>query len=134
MLQRYLLCMGTVLFALRAQARLRWRSWTVVALLISLIGGFVLASVAAGRRTDAAFPEFVARHGFDAAVYAQRPVPAVIRLPDVAASAIITGPLSGKPVCRCTHPIDPANLSVEFIVSPHESPWALLAGRLPDPA
>jgi hypothetical protein len=124
--------MGTVVFALRAQARLRWRSWVAVAILISLVGGFVLASVAAGRRTDAAFPAFVARHGFDAAVYAQRPVPAVVRLPDVAAFATITGPLSGKPVCRCTHPINPANLSVEFIASRHEAPFALVAGRLPD--
>jgi hypothetical protein len=126
--------MGTVAFALRAQWRMRWRSWVVVAILISMIGGFVLASIAAGRRTDAAFPEFVARHGFDAAVYAQRPVPAVLRLPDVAASATITGPLSGKPICSCSHPINPADLSVEFIASRHATPWTLVAGRLPNPA
>ncbi len=124
--------MGTVLFALRAQARLRWRSWVAVTILISIVGGFVLASVAAGRRTDAAFPAFVAQHGFDAAVYAQRPVPAVIRLPDVAASATITGPLSGEPVCRCTHPINPANLSVEYLAAHRAAPFALVAGRLPN--
>jgi FtsX-like permease family len=123
--------MGTVVFALRAQARLRWRSWVAVTLLISVVGGLVLASMAAGRRTDAAFPAFLAQHGFDAAVYAQHPVPAVVGLPDVAAFATITGPLSGKPVCRCTHPINPANLSVESIVSHRAAPFALVAGRLP---
>jgi hypothetical protein len=126
--------MGTVVFALRAQARLRWRSWVAVALLISVSGGFALASMAAARRTDAAFPAFVAQHGFDAAVYAQHPVPAVVGLPDVAAFATITGPLSGKPVCRCSHPINPANLSVEFIASRRAAPFELVAGRLPDRA
>jgi hypothetical protein len=126
--------LGTVTFALRAQARLRWRSWLAVVILISVIGGFVLAAAAAGRRTDAAFPDFVARHGFDAAVYAQRPVPQVVGLPDVIAAATIVDPLSGQPVCHCSHRINPANLSVEFISSRKETPWALVAGRTPDPA
>ena len=39
----YLVEMGTIAFALRAQSRLRWRSWLAVVVLISIIGGFVLA-------------------------------------------------------------------------------------------
>jgi hypothetical protein len=36
--------------------------------LITIVGGFVLAATAAGRRTDSAFPRYVASHGYDAIV------------------------------------------------------------------
>ena len=39
-----------------AQLRHRWRSWLAIAILISLVGGVVMAAVAAGQRTDSAFP------------------------------------------------------------------------------
>ena len=63
--------------AFRAELRHRWRSWLAIAILISVVGGLVLAAAAAGRRTEAAFPQFVAAHGFDAVVYATQPVPKV---------------------------------------------------------
>ena len=58
--------MGAVGLAFRAELRRRWRSWLAVAVLISVVGGLVLATAAAGRRTGSAFPPFVAAHGFDA--------------------------------------------------------------------
>jgi hypothetical protein len=51
--------------AFRAKLRHRWRSWLAIAVLVSVVGGLVLAATAAGRRTEAAFPQFVAAHGFD---------------------------------------------------------------------
>src|SRR5580698_883593 len=72
-----------VWLAFRAELRRRWRSWLAIALLISVVGGFVLAATAAGRRTQNAFPQFVVAHGFDAVVYANQPVPRVATLPGV---------------------------------------------------
>jgi hypothetical protein len=73
--------LGAVRLAFRAESRRRWRSWLAIAVLISVVGGFVLAAAAAGRRTESAFPRFVAAYGFDAAVFAVRPVPKVAGLP-----------------------------------------------------
>ena len=101
--------MEAVGFALRAELRRRWRSWLVIALLISLVGGFVLAAIAAGRRTDAAFPQFVATYSFDATVYATGPVPELAKLPDVSSAIGVVSPSNGSrratvPI-RSTHPI-----------------------------
>jgi hypothetical protein len=125
--------LGSVLFVLQAESRRRWRSWLVLGILVAVIGGFILAATAAGRRTDAAFPQFVARHGFDADVYAQGPVPKIEHLPGVSSLAVITGPLTGQPTCSCTHPINPSDLSVEYISAAGVSPWRLVAGHLPNP-
>lgn len=75
--------MGTIAVMFRASLRRRWRSWFAIAVLISVVGGIVLAATAAGRRTESAFPQFVAAHGFDADVYAVRPLPTLARLPGV---------------------------------------------------
>ena len=48
--------MGTIAVTFRAGLRRRWRSWFAIALLISVVGGIVLAATAAGRRTESAFP------------------------------------------------------------------------------
>jgi hypothetical protein len=45
----------------------------VLSLLIAVASGFVLAAAAAGRRTDSAFPRYVASHGYDAIVYSVHP-------------------------------------------------------------
>lgn len=50
--------MAAVWFRLSAEARSRWRSWVVLALLGGFAGGVVMASVAAGRRADSAFDRF----------------------------------------------------------------------------
>jgi hypothetical protein len=43
--------------AFRAKLRHRWRSWLAIAVLVSIVGGLVLAATAAGHRTEAAFPQ-----------------------------------------------------------------------------
>ncbi len=78
--------MGAVRLVFNAGLRRRWRSWLAIALLVSVVGGLVLAAAAAGRRTENAFPRFVAAHGFDSIVYATRPVPGVGRIPGVASA------------------------------------------------
>jgi len=54
---------SAVLLVFRTEFRRRWKSWTILVVLIAVVGGLVLASVAAGRRTASAFPRFVAAHG-----------------------------------------------------------------------
>ena len=66
-----------------AQLRHRWRSWLAISILIGLVGGVIMAAAAAGRRTESAFPTFVADHGFDAEVYSTQPSPKIPRLPEV---------------------------------------------------
>ncbi len=126
--------MNSVLLVLRAESRRRWRSWLVLGLLVAAVGGFVIAATAAGRRTDAAFPQFVAQYGFDANVYAQEPVPKVEHLPGVRSFAVITGPIAGQPLCSCTHPINSSDLTVAFISGAGVPPWRLVAGHLPNPS
>ena len=120
--------------AFRAKLRHRWRSWSAIAVLISVVGGLVLAAVAAGRRTEAAFPQFVAAHGYDSDEYATRPVPKVAELPGVTSAVELVGPDSGQPLCACTHPINPTDFGVIFLPSTGRSPFKLVSGRLPDPS
>lgn len=125
---------GAVRLAFRAESRRRWRSWLAIAVLISVVGGFVLAAAAAGRRTESAFPRFVAAYGFDAAVFAVRPVPKVAGLPGVTSVTAEVAPFEGQPTCACTHVINPTDLEVG-VVSPGARPvWKLVSGRLPDPS
>ncbi|MGA2304707.1 MAG: FtsX-like permease family protein [Acidimicrobiales bacterium] len=120
--------------AFRAKLRHRWRSWLVIAVLISVVGGLVLAAAAAGRRTEAAFPQFVAAHGFDSDEYATRPVPKVAELPGVTSAVELISPDSGQPTCACTHPINPTELGVIYSSPKGRSPFKLVSGRLPDPS
>jgi hypothetical protein len=55
--------MRAVWLVLVAGFRRQWRSWVLLGLLIAVASGFVLAATAAGRRTDSAFPRYVASHG-----------------------------------------------------------------------
>ena len=87
--------MGAIRLVFHAELRRRWRSWLAIALLISVVGGLVLAAAAAGRRTENAFPRFVAAHGFDSIVYATRPVPGVAHLPGVTSATEIILPDGG---------------------------------------
>jgi hypothetical protein len=123
-----------VRLAFRAELRRRWRSWLAIAVLISAVGGLVLAATAAGRRTESAFPQFVAAHGFDAVVYAAQPVPKMAELPEVTSVITLVGPDNGQPTCDCTHPISPNNFSVLVSPSKGRSPFLLVSGRLPNPS
>jgi hypothetical protein len=52
--------MRAVWLILAAGFRRQWKSWLLLTVLIAVASGFVLASTAAGRRTDSAFPRYVA--------------------------------------------------------------------------
>ena len=120
--------------AFRAKLRHRWRSWLAMAVLVSVVGGLVLAAIAAGRRTEAAFPQFVAAHGFDSDEYATRPVPKVAELPGVTSATELVSPYSGQPTCACTHPINPTDFGVIYSPPARRSPFKLVSGRMPDPS
>jgi hypothetical protein len=126
--------LGAVRLIFHTELRRRWRSWLAIAILISVVGGLVLAAAAAGRRTNSAFPRFVAAHGFDTVVYATRPVPKVAHLPGVASASELVLPDSGNPTCDCAHRINESDFAVA--VSPPIGPslFTLVSGRLPDPS
>ncbi len=118
----------------RAEFRRRWRSWLALAVLVALVGGVALAAAAAGRRTESAFPRFVDRYGFDAAVYFDGPVPNLAKLPDVTSVTAVDGLDNGQPTCACSVPIDPTDFGV-LTVAPGSRPFSkLVAGHLPDPS
>jgi hypothetical protein len=125
--------LGAIKFVLRAQLRHRWRHWLVMAILVSVVGGVVLASAAAGRRTQGAFPGFLAAHGFDAEVYSLQPLPQLAHLPGVLATTEGAGAPNGQPSCACTHPINPSDFSVA-VISKGVSPYKLVSGRMPAPS
>jgi hypothetical protein len=118
----------------RAELRRRWRSWLAVAVLTSVVGGVVLAATAAGRRTESAFPRFVAAHGFDAVVYANQPAPKVADLPAVTSVTSLVYPFNGQPSCACTHPINPSSFDVAVVATKGASLFNLVSGHLPDPS
>ncbi len=126
--------MGAVRLVFHAGFRRRWRSWLAIALLISVVGGLVLAAAAAGRRTEYAFPRFVAAHGFDAVVYATRPVPGVAHLPSVASATELVLPDAGNPKCGCTRPINGNDFGVAVPTGRGPSLSTLVSGRMPDPS
>ena len=126
--------MRSVWMVFLARLRHRWRSWLAIAFLISLVGGVVMAAMAAGQRTDSAIPRFVAAHGFDAEVYSILPAPGISRLPGVTSATAMIGPDNGPPKCTCTHPIDQSNFGVAALGTGGRSLFLLVSGRLPDPS
>jgi hypothetical protein len=126
--------LGPVRLVLRVQLRHRWGSWLAIVILISVVGGVVLAAAAAGRRTESAFPRFVASHGFDAEVYSVQPRPNIARLPGVIAATEVIGPDNGQPTCACTHPLNPNDFGVAATPTKAESIFNLVSGHLPDPS
>jgi hypothetical protein len=129
--------MTAVWMVVRVALRGRWRSWLVLAVLVGLSGGLVLAVSAGARRTDAAYPGLVAwsRSPDDLIVtgpgqgsgFAGVPAAAVARLPQVTAAAQLVGFTA----------LEPATIAV---LAPADSGipgsfWRrkLLAGRLPAP-
>jgi len=87
-----------VWFRLRAEWRVRWRTWLGLALIVGLLGGAVLAATAGGRRTDTAYQRLesstnaadvlVSTEGTGMTGYDQ----ALGRLPEVAEVARIATP------------------------------------------
>ena len=99
--------MGAVAFMLRVRLRQHWRSWLALAALVALVGGFVMAAASTGRRTAAALPGFVARHGYDALIYSRHPLPGLARIPQVALVTRVAAPFAFVGRCTsCRKPID----------------------------
>jgi hypothetical protein len=127
--------LGVVRLAFRAELRRRWRSWLAIALLISVVGGLVLGSAAAGRRTQSAFPAYLAAHGYDESIYTAGMLPKLATLPGVTALTRLAGPDNGTPVCEgCTHPINPTDFGITYVAPGNPSPYKLVSGHLPDPS
>ena len=126
--------MRAVVMVLRARRRQYWKSWLALSVLVAVVGGFVLAAAVTGRRTAAAFPGFVARHGYDVVVYAGHPLPQLARLPQVARVTPALLPFTGPPRCAsCRKPIVYGDFGV-FDVPPSglARMVKLLSGRMPD--
>ena len=126
--------MRAVAMLLHTQLRQHWKSWLAFAALVTLVGGLVMAAAATGRRTAAAFPGFVARHGYDAVVYSSHPLPSLARIPQVAHVTPAPGPITvGVRCASCRKPIDLGSFGV-FEVPPADlgRMVKLLSGRMPD--
>ena len=93
-----------------------------------------MAAAAAGRRTESAFPSFVAAHGFDAEIYSLQPAPVISRLPGVSAVTEAFGPDNGQPTCSCTHPLNPSYFGVLVVPAKGRQAYKLVSGRMPDPS
>jgi len=119
----------------QAQLRQHWKSWLALAALVTLVGGFVIAAATTARRTAAAFPAFIARHGYDTVVYSSHPLPSLARIPQAAHVTPAPGPFNLPRCTSCRKPIDTSNFGV-FEVPPGDlSRMAkLLSGRMPDQA
>ena len=127
--------MRAVWLVLVAGFRRQWRSWVLLGLLIAVASGFVLASTAAGRRTDAAFPRYVASHGYDAIVYTVQPLPQLGRQDEVAQVTPVQMPFAAQPGCSCHRRIDYGAFSVREVPPASLDRVAkLVAGRMPDPS
>ena len=121
---------------LRARLRQFWKSWLALSLLVAVVGGLVLAAASSGRRTAAAFPGFVARHGYDALVYGAPPLSQLAARLDGAELTQALLPFPAPPSCAsCRRPIDFGAFGI-FEVAPSSLPRMvqLLSGRMPDQA
>ena len=118
---------------LRAGLRRRWRSWLALAALTALASGLVLAAAEAGRRTNEAFPSFLAAHGFDAALYTGQPAPQLARYHEITKVTAMISPDTGEPVCACAHPINPEDFGIIFVPSGQGVLSKLVSGHEPDP-
>ncbi len=101
--------------------------------LVALVGGFVMATAAAGRRTAAAFPRFVTAHGYDFLVFNLEPLPRLSKLPHVASVSTAVVPFNGNVTCTCGSSLNNnANLSV-LDLSPGSlgRVTKLVSGRMP---
>ena len=128
--------LGAVWFAFRAELRRRWQSWLAIVLLISAVGGFVLAATAAGSRTDSAYPQFVSTYGYDATVYSTRPLPQLEKFSTVSSATALVSPSNGQPTCACAHRINIASSNFSVFVEPAAGKqlWKLVSGHVPDPS
>ncbi len=115
-----------------AELRRRWASWLALAVLVALVGGTVLAGVSAARRTSTAFPSFVKKYGFDAAIFSTfaRP-PSFAHVEDAHLASTSIAFLNGNGVAGGQ--LVPSNdLSVLALGTPRRNDGVkVISGRLP---
>jgi hypothetical protein len=75
---------------LRAELRVRWRSWIVLTVLVGFLGGVALAAATGARRTDTALPRLAA-YSHTAGVNIGTIYPGLASLPEVAAVDELVG-------------------------------------------
>lgn len=66
--------MRSVRAVFRSEVVRRRVSWSLLALLVAIVGGTVLSSVSSAQRTSSAFSNFTARYGYDAAIFSTSPI------------------------------------------------------------
>jgi ABC-type lipoprotein release transport system permease subunit len=128
--------MGAVRLVFGARWRGHWRAWLLLALLVALVSGLVMAATAAGRRTDQAFPRYLARHGYDTILYTVTPRPRLRQVPEVTAAVPVALPFDGPASCTCHSRLVTGNAFTVREVPPAELSRVakLVAGRMPDQA
>lgn len=114
-----------------SQFRQQWRPWLALSLLIALVGGFAMAAAAAARRTESAFPRFLAVHGYDAVLYGSKPLLTLARSPGVSSVTPVQTLQTGVATCSCTKPIRDNFALLEVPPSSLGRVTKLVAGRLP---
>jgi hypothetical protein len=132
--------MRAVLGLATRELRGRWLSWVVLVLLVGLAGGVVLTAVAGARRTDSAYPRFLATYRASDALVGPAGNgtggydDALARLPSVAAIA----PLVGLQAL----PLEPGGRldAAATVAAPLDNRYGrtleipkMLAGRMPSP-
>ena len=128
--------MVAVWLVVAAALRGRWRSWLVLAVVVGLAGGLVIAVAAGARRTDAAYPalvtwsqppdEWVFLDPDQGKQFANVPVSAVMALPQVTSAQALT----------VYHVLEPGALGILAPTGQGRGTFwrrKLLAGRLPAP-
>ena len=126
--------MGAIAVVMRGQFRQRWPSWLVLALLVGLVSGLAMAAAVAARRTESAFPRFLAAHGYDAVLYTDVPLPGLARAPQVASVTPVGSVPNGPVTCTCTHPVG-SNFALLEVPAPSIGQVTkLVAGRRPRPS
>jgi hypothetical protein len=132
--------MRAVLGLAARELRGRWLSWVALVLLVALAGGVVLTAVAGARRTESAYPRFLAAYKASDALVGPADYgtggydDALARLPSVAAIA----PLVGLQAL----PVEPSGRldAAAVVAAPLDSRYGrtleipkMLSGRLPGP-
>jgi hypothetical protein len=132
--------------AIRARSELRsgWRSWLVLAVLIGLAGGVAMAAVSGARRTETAYPRFLAwsraadvlTGGFTEEAKAATSISTIEHLPEVAqwARVDLVSPAVKLPSGRvATLPEVQVTTDLQNRAGRTIERFKLLSGRLLDP-
>ena len=126
--------MRAVGMLLRVQLRQHGTSWLALAVLAALVGGLVMAAAVTARATAAAFPDFLARYGYDDVVYTARPLPQLARMSQVTQVTPVRAPWVAAVGCASCAAINNSGSFDAFEVAPRDLARTvkLVAGRMPD--